>query len=921
VLRLLEMMMGIGRLLGAVCALAAGVMVACSVQGERELVTGKEMTPAASFAQAVGNFPVNVAVTADGKFAVTTNVGYRQLLHLIRMSDGKSVAQLDYPNRPAAGSRAGEDIENPVVKTNGLYYGLAISADNTLYAAQGGNDSIAVVTIGNGTLKQRGAIKTRSGDFPSGLALDRAGRLYVANQAASPAVTNPFEASGSLAIYDTAKGEEIGRYTFKQSHAGTTNFPLGVAAMPDGSKVYVASERDGAVYVLDTREARSPKLLKTIATGALPTGILLNRDCTALYVANADSDTVSVIDTRTDAVPATINLRPDVARTLPGASPVALALSGDESKLYVALADMNAVAIVDLKAERGGAVKGYVPTGWYPTALARAPGGGSLLVVNAKGTSARLPSGKPRHSPLWLVEGNVQRVKLPASWEFAKSTERVLENNHYERLARPVPEPLAGITRKSGKVTHVVYIIKENRTYDEVLGDLPRGNGEASLCLFGRAVTPNQHALAERFGIFDNLYACGEVSGDGWNWSTQSMANPYVMRNVPYNYSQRGRKFDFEGMNNGYPTAGVPAKGLDGEPAATHPAFAGGAPAVPDVAAAPGGHLWDLCHAFGVSFRNYGCYITGSGSGSSTPGAAFDFPSSSGLLPAGHDLEGQSDFDYRRFDLDYADSDAPAVLAKKHGDNSYLWGKKTFGKYKAASRFAEWNREFQMMLAKDASGGAVPALMMLRVGNDHTTGAKAGKHKPVGYVADNDYAVGQIVEAISHSAIWPHCAIFIIEDDAQSGPDHVDCHRTTGYVISPYRPRGVLDQRFCNTNSFLRTMEILLDLPPMTQYDATATLVQDWAATAVNSEPYQAVMPDEKYFAELNPEKTAKLTGEAARLSKAAEGMDFSNEDSAPALLLNEMIWKSVRGLDSRPPEPRTSRLLPVGKRDADDDD
>jgi hypothetical protein len=398
------------------------------------------------------------------------------------------------------------------------------------------------------------------------------------------------------------------------------------------------------------------------------------------------------------------------------------------------------------------------------------------------------------------------------------------------------------------------------------------------------------------------------------------MANPYVVRNIPYNYSQRGRKFDFEGTNNGYPAGGVPEKGFDGRPAATNPAFTNGGPAIPDVSQAPGGHLWDLCHVHGLSFRNYGCYVTGSGSGSSVPGASQDFPAASGLLPAGRDLEGQSDFDYRRFDLDYADSNAPTLLAKKHADERYLFGRRTFGKQNMPSRFAEWNREFQMMLAKDPAGGAVPALMMLRLGNDHTVGSRAGRHKPVGFLADNDYGVGQIVEAISHSPIWAHCAIFIIEDDAQSGPDHVDCHRTTGFVISPYRPRGMVDKRFCNTDTFLRTMEILLDLPPMTQYDATATLVQDWQASPANVEPYTAVMPDEKYFAQRNPPATAKLTGEAARLAKAAEGMNFTNEDSAPALLLNEMIWKSVRGLDSRPPEPRTSRLLPAGKTDDDDD-
>jgi YVTN family beta-propeller protein len=908
----------------ALGVLLAGWIAGCASSAPTATPTATGRVLATEYRQQnIGSFPVNIVLSADGRYAFTSDVGYRQAIHSLRTSDGVSVGHLDFPNRASASQPAGEATSRPAVRanrTNGLYYGLAVSGGR-LYAAQGANDSILVAEIApDGQLTQRAAIPTRPGDFPAGLAADHAGRLYVANQAANPRGDNPLTSTGSLAIYDPAAGKELGRYTFRDSYFGTSNFPLALTVTAAGGRVFVASERDNAVYVLDTRDPAHPALAATIAVGSHPEAVALTRDERRLYVANADSDTLSVINAADGTLADTILLRPATVKELAGCSPTHIALSADQHTAYVTLADMCAVAVVDLADAK---VRGYLPTGWYPTSSAVAPDGRHLLVTAARGSLPHVPNfkfgprGEPRNdSPLNVYEGVAQVVPIPRDLDDA--TAHALANARIDRPLRDRANPLQHISRQAGAITHVLYIIKENRTYDQVLGDLPQGNGDPKLCLFGRAVTPNQHALAERFVLLDNLYACGDVSGDGWVWSTQSMANAYVARNVPYEYSQRGRKFDFEGQNNGYPTGGVPATDPDGRPLATAEIFRNGAKPIPDVAEAGGGFLWDLCTKNGVSFRNYGFFGYFADEAAGVPGGPENYPSAKGLQPAGHNLDGLTDIDYRRFDMDFPDSDAPALLARETGDTRYLYDTNTYGKFATTSRFSEWNREFRLMLAKDPAGNAVPNLMFLRVPMDHTVGGRSGKHGPRAYIADNDYAVGQIVEAVSKSSIWPHCAIFVIEDDAQSGADHVDAHRTTGFVISPYIKAQSVDHRFYNTDSFLRTIELLLNLPPLTQYDATATPIGGWTGKPENAAPYVATMPDRAILAERNPEggtgrgAAAPVVDPArartrADLAAASDAMDFAHPDAAPAEELNIILWKLVKGVDSAPPAPRGS--------------
>jgi YVTN family beta-propeller protein len=661
-------------------------------------------------------------------------------------------------------------------------------------------------------------------------------------------------------------------------------------------------------------------------SGDHPIALLLNRDQSRLYVANALSDTLSVINTATDQVIGTVLLRPGSSRGLVGISPDALAFSPDEKSIYVTLADMNAVGVVDVNSLM---MTGMIPVGWYPTGVL-ATADHRLLVVNAKGNTARNPNPKYRSTDLSknsyiqnVIHGDLQNFTVPTADQLADMTIAVVRNSHLED---PVPQDASPLP--IGKIKHVVYIIKENRTYDQVLGDDPRGNGDPTLTLFGKNITPNLHALADRFVLLDNCYACGEVSGDGWVWSTQGMANDYVVRNMPYHYSARGRQYDFEGENNGYITGGFPATDADGKPLSNDAAFKNGAPPITDVSSI-GTHLWDAAAASNITYRNWGMFLSSAPDDFNAPHAmpAF-YPTVKGLQPPGHDLTGLTDVDSPSFDLDFPDSDAPKICFDQSGDRNCLYGKTAYGKYNMPSRFAEWNREFHQMIDKDPSGNAVPGIMFIRLPHDHTQGMSLRKHSPASEVADNDYAVGQVVDAISHSSIWESSAIFVIEDDAQNGADHVDAHRTTAFVISPWMKRGTVDHRFNNTDTMLKTMETLLGIRPMSQYDAIAKPIQGWDTTPSNVEPFTAILPAKDVIAQHNFRLPIGQTGAAAIDALVAESdqMDFTHADAAPAARLNQIIWKSVKGSVSEMPAPRLSAVSPIlgppaAKVKDDDDD
>ena len=498
---------------------------------------------------------------------------------------------------------------------------------------------------------------------------------------------------------------------------------------------------------------------------------------------------------------------------------------------------------------------GFIPVGWYPTCIRLTADGRRLLVANGKGMISDSNRNGPRPgfnpdapTPDYiggLFDGTMSFIELPEEGEaltaqLAIWTERAFACqppaadglfSADELNGHPIPL-LPGAT---SPIEHVIYIVKENRTYDQVLGDMPEGHGDPTLCLFPERVTPNHHALARQFVLLDNFYVESEVSADGHEWSMGAYATDFVERQWPLSYGHnRRKKFPY------------PAEG----------SF--------DAAARPaGGYLWDRAIAAGVSFRSYGEWVAN--------GKTPEDP----CTPKVKALEGRFDPLYRSFDQDYSD-------------------------LKRADRFlAE--------LARFEQEGAMPRLQIVRLPNDHTSGTSPGKLTPTAFMAENDLAFGQIVEGVSRSKFWPTTAIFVVEDDAQNGPDHVDAHRTIAFVISPWTKHGAVDSSLYSTSSMLRTMELILGLDPMSQFDAAALPMVDSFAKAPILEPYRC-RPAEVALDERN---VATAWGAEASLV-----MDFSVEDAADDLLLNEIVWRSVRGPNSPMPAPRRAAFVFASEED-----
>lgn len=819
--------------------------------------TGKAIRPVGS-SVGIGSYPVNSVLSPDGQFAIVTDMGFRQQISVIRLSDGKLIDRVEFNESKSETNR-------------GLYYGLAFCAKNQrLYVSEGARDTISQFELSaEGKLKQLEdriklvAPKERKLPYHfAGIAFNQAGtELYaVENQTGFGT-----DYHGGLAVIDASSGDLV-----KSIAVG--GYPLDLAVKNGTTpKVYVGCERDGRVDIVDPTAG---KVTGEIHTGAQPVDLLLNASQSRLFVANSGSDTVSIIDTARDKVLRSILLRPSDLRGLPGVAPVGLALSEDEKTLYVACSDMNAVAVVDLVSNK---MTGYIPTGWLPTSIQLSKDNSHFVVTSAKGIQPKNPNAKDVGS--WgkyiqnIIEGTATLVKIPTEAELNETTKNVLSANFIRKgLAS---NQVAGFTDPG--IEHVIYIIKENRTYDNVFGDLPQGNGDPSICLFPRKVTPNMHALVERFVLLDNFHVCAEVSQDGWVWSTAGMMSQYASRNTPYNYSGRGRSYDTEGSNSN-----VPVDLFD----------------IPDVARPASGYIWDQCTKHGVSFRNYGFFVQDRDPEDKRFGVAGENQDNK---PAKKALIGMTDVNFRRYDTAYADSDLWV-----HYNNPWPKQLRSFGEFKSTSRYREWKREFDDFVAK----GEVPKFMMIRFPQDHTTGTQVGQPTPEAMLADNDYAVGKLVEAVSHSPIWEKTAICILEDDAQAGYDHVDAHRSTAFVISPYIQSGLVDSTFYNTDSMLRTMELLLGMPPMSQFDAIATPINVFSKSLVNLKPYVAIVPDKGVATGIN-QKTAYRASDSETISRYTEE-SLVDED------LNDILWGAVMGTRERP---TVQRGWTVTRGEPDEDD
>ncbi|HSE17342.1 MAG TPA: bifunctional YncE family protein/alkaline phosphatase family protein [Pyrinomonadaceae bacterium] len=977
---------------------ASLLLVSSSAISDEPASEGRPITPAGSLVPdlttrqaAVGALPVDFVRSPDklgadgeGRFLLSVNSGYGIQFNAAGNRGQQSLSVIDLNAKPAAVVQ-NVYFPSPQSVNVGVVFSPQPQDDGSyaLYVSGGFENKIWIFRFqpenkmpitpaspGPNTIVEAPFIDVtgfasaansprynsdRAPVYPSGIAITPDGNtLFVANNLGD-----------SLGVVEDVRGRrKLTRVDLRREGDGEQFiYPYAVAVVPQqGSfKAYVSCWNDGSVAVV-----QSGKLVSRVPVGRHPTAMLLNPARTRLYVANSNDDSVSVIDTQTDKEIERINVR--LSENVPrGNSPEGLALRGDD--LYVANAHSNSVAVVELRdnlaprnrtsQEEGLAparskVKGFIPTGQYPSALALA--GQTLFIGNGKGTGVqsssmivdnsgrvpntpneRFPSGSGRAGgqggqySAALVIGNTSAVNVPDDPALARYTQQVMRNNGLlgERQSRLFPG--------RSPIKHVIYVIKENRTYDQVFGDVEKAgdgtkaDGDASLAIFGAGdaaarpngqrqdISPNHRALALRFGLFDRFFVNSEASPDGHNWSTAAFSTDYVDKAFRWNYSRRGRTYDFEGFNrlpNYEPLRGAPS--LFGPRATTEdianfmrrfiPYLQGSR----DVAEPESLYLWDGAARAGLTYRNYGEFVATLSEAdvkSVRENRAKSYPDLSptvSAFPTKKSLEGRVSTDYRNFDMDTPDAmtvesyraarenNASALISSSHADS----------RFRGNSRLGVWLEEFRAFAAERSAGTGdrLPNLSVMRLPNNHTDGIAVRKPTPQFYIADNDYALGLMVEAVSNSAYWKDTAIVVVEDDAQDGPDHVDAHRSVALVISAYNKPGVLVHEFHNTVSLIRTIELLLGIEPMNQLDATATPINIFR-TEADLRPYKALLPNVALDNLVTPPPRDAATAYWMRLTGE---QDLAHADMADPEILNRIIWFSVRG---NVPMPSIARL------------
>lgn len=691
------------------------------------------------------------------------------------------------------------------------WLGLAASADGRrLYASGGADNLVRVFADEEGEwTEEKPFVLGPPGHplFAAGLVLDEAaGRLYVCENRAN-----------RLAIFDLASKGLV-----RELPTGASPYDVRI----DGARGRaLVSNWGGASVSALPLDGLAPA--ETWTTGRHPTALHLDPATRRLFVACALDDVVAALDADTGRAlwNASVTLAPgDPA----GSTPTSIA-PAPGGRILVADSDNNDVAVIDVSG-KVGRVEGFLPAGRYPTAVATTPE--AILVADGKGSitrpapdgpqpTDRVPGSKTPRYVLARQAGDLRVVALAEVSALARHTRTVLSG---------VPSrPDTRLRPSFRKIRHVLYVIRENRTYDQVFGDDRRGNGDPSLVLFGENVTPNAHALARRYTLLDNFYCNAEVSADGHNWSSAAFANDYVQKTYPQSYSNRGRPYDYDGVN----PLGRPRDG----------------------------YLWDAAARAGASFRSYGWFLD------------LESPTPKASVP---ELAGRFDPDYRGWDLSYSDLD----------------------------RVDEWLREFKAFEKR----GDLPALEIVYLPNDHTSGVAPGKRTPAAMAAENDLALGRLVEAVTGSRFFGDTAVFVLEDDAQNGPDHVDCHRSPVLVISPYTPRGKVDSRMYSTASVLRTIETILGMKPLSQYDAAALPMAFEFSARADTSPF-AARPPRVPLDSVNPARQAA--------EKDGAALDFSHPDAAPERALNDALYLAIQGR----PSPAPTVRFGIAPRERDDDD
>ncbi len=778
------------------------------------LPNGWKLSPAGR-SLSLGDLPLNMKLSASGKLLAVTNNG--QSTQSIQLIDPKNEKLLD---------------EKVINKS---WYGLAFSNDDTKLYASGGNNNVIVCypiernKLGKADTIRIGPAWPKGKICATGLAVNKANTLLYAVTKENNRLYTINLTTGSI-IKETQLGAEA----------------YSCILSPDEKLLYISLWGGDKIAVYNTT---TQQVIKSIPTQSHPNEVLLNKKGNLLYVANANDNSVSVINTVSNKAIETISATLYPTK-LTGSTTNGLALSGNEKTLYIANADNNCLAVFDISKPGNSQSRGFIPVGWYPTNIKML--GNKILVTNGKGfTSMANPKGpqpvlKTDNSGYQtgainsreqyiggLFKGTLSIIETPAPDLLKAYTKQVYANAAFTDK-KAVASGMAGnpIPRRAGEkspIKHVFYIIKENRTYDQVLGDMAQGNGDTSLCIFGKRVTPNHHALASEFVLLDNFYVDAEVSADGHNWSMAAYATDFTEKTWPTSYGNRGGNYDFEGNRK--------------------------------VANPKDGFIWDYCKRAGVTYRSYG---------------EFGEYGSANIKS----LEGHMSTKSPGFDLDIKDQ----------------------------VRVDAWEHDFDSLLAVNA----VPQFSTVRISNDHTSGQRKGKISPIGAVADNDLAIGRFVEHLSKSKIWNESVVFILEDDAQNGPDHIDAHRSPVFVAGGMVKRNAVIHNMYSTSGVLRTIELILGLPPMSQYDAAAMPLYECFMNKPDGKPYTA----KPALVDINQINVA-----VNESSKRSEKFMLAKEDAVPDLDLNEVIWKYVKGENAVMPAPKRSAFVILEQKKKQDVD
>ena len=932
-----------------VLGLSAGFGSAQSV----DLSTSKQLIgEAPGHPQRLNSLPISMAVSADKRYVVTVNAGfgtfeskYEQSLAVL---DTKTGALADFP-----------DARTLVSAKQTLYSGLAFSGDGKhLYASMGSTTTplgdgkyatgsgVVVYSFSEGKIAAErflalplqqlapGRKTSLSGTTESDKGVPFPAAIAVLGSGASEKLLVAEDLSDDVLVMDPATGKIEKRFDLAENDAVPSTYPIALAVSKDSNRAFVALWNASEIIELDLTKgtvARKLALLKppsAIAAGTHPCALELSPDGKTLYVALANRDAVAAVNVGAGqfSVKGYFDTRLP-AQSYFGAEPVALAVNGDGSRLYVANAASDAIAVMDTrqltpKAAHKGMVEpiGFVPTEWMPMSMAFLPSasGDKLYLATAKGKGTG-PNNMPQRP---TEESKVRKLNRPTTYigtllygslatldaaeidkNLPQSTATVIQSNRM----KAADEKIAFAGNMPNPIKHVIYIIKENRTYDQVFGDLkkdgkPVGNGDPSLTMYGESITPNLHKLVLQFGVLDNFFDSGEVSGDGHVWSTAAIGTDYLEKTWQMNYRGGQRTYDYEGVvAEGYPLLQK----------------------IPDVNEPASGYLWGNLAAHGKSYYHFAEFI----SSKFCDEVKTANPQQGPMLAGGNCAR---------------KGIAPGELLPSEwggGMNKWPWAIPLLASNIAtkpelvghfAAEYPDFNLSFPDQLRcdiflkhlqgwiedKNKGKDTMPNFVMLRFGNDHTAGTRPGGPTPKSSVADNDLAVGRAVEAISHSPFWDDTAFFILEDDAQDGGDHVDAHRSLGVVVSKYAPHGAngapfVDSRFYSTVSTIRTMETLLGLPPMNNNDAFSSLISTLFTGPGDQPAFAADFSNrENGLIYTANQKTAVGAKESMK-------MDFRHADHADPQKLNVILWKDAMG-DTPVPAVLTNRLKKPSK---DNDD